>query len=330
MIQCVNNSIIHCIIISFNIFFEYLMFLFDNSLYFCCMKKSSVKNRISRIFILLMVLLAANRSNVQAQVNSIAPTIIDSLQKTNDNWERFSVSFGGFLSNYNSGISIGSERLGIGIHIDLEDALGLKTAAFAFRGNTNYRFGKKMKHAVSFGYFGVYRNSHKVLQTELEIGNIVIPVGSEINSSFDLSIWRAKYDYSFLQNENVSLGVSVGLFIMPIKFSVKTLHFEEQATDLVAPLPVIGLRSDFLITEKLYLRQSVELLLISIDNFQGRILDLDIKVEHQTFEHISFGLGINSNRLNIKAKGDTYPNIDFFGEIGMEYSGIYFFAKYHF
>ena len=294
------------------------------------MKIAAIKNRISQILILLSVLLVVNQSNIQAQVNSIAPTINDSLQKTENNRERFSISFGGFLTNYNSGISIGSKQLGIGFHIDLEDALGLKTTTFAFRGNVNYHFGKERKQTVSFGYFGINRNAQKTLDSELEIGDVVFPIGTELTSKFDLTILRVKYDYAFLQNENVSIGASFGLFIMPISFSVITQHFEEQATDLVAPLPVLGLRSDFLITKKLYLRQSVELLLISIDDFQGRILDLDILMVHNTFKHVSFGLGINSNRLNIKAKGKSYPNINFFGEIGMEYTGVYLFAKYRF
>jgi len=283
-----------------------------------------------RIFIVFLIFLMAKYPNSYAQDYSITPKNNDSLQKTNDSWERFSVSFGGFLTNYNSGISLGSEQLGIGIHIDIEDALGLKTSMFVFRGNTNYRFGKNRRHTVSFGYFGIYRNAHKILESELEIGDQVFPVGTEIKSKFDLTILRAKYDYSFLQNNHVSLEASFGLFIMPLSFSVKASGPEEQATDFVAPLPVLGLRSDFLITKKLFLRQSVELLLLNIDNFHGRILDLDINVEHKTFNHISFGLGVNSNRLSIKAKGEDYPKIDFFGEIGMEYTGVYIFAKYRF
>ena len=288
-----------------------------------------ISKTAKRIFILLVFITAKSPSSY-GQDKSVAPTITDSLPEVHESWDRFSISMGGFLSNYNSGISFGSEQLGIGVHIDLEDALGLKTSTFGFRGNASYRIGKNKRHAVSFGYFGIFRNSHKVLETELEVGNIVIPLGTEITSNFDLTILRIIYDYSFLQNEHVSLGASFGLFVMPISFSIKTLHLGSQVASFVAPLPVLGLRSDFMIVKNIYLHQSVELLLLRIDNFQGRILDLDISLEHLTFNNVSFGLGINSNRLNITKKNKDNTIIDFFGEIEMEYTGAYIFAKYRF
>ena len=53
-----------------------------------------------------------------------------------------SVSFGAFIAGYNSGITLGSKNLGLGLIIDIEDALGLKTTSFAMRGKAIYRFGK--------------------------------------------------------------------------------------------------------------------------------------------------------------------------------------------
>ena len=285
---------------------------------------------IKSIFIILLIFGSVKTSILYGQDKLATPTIIDSLPKIPDSWEQFSLSIGAFLTNYNSGISFGSEQVGLGIHINIEDALGLKTSTIGFRANVNYRFGKNRRHAFSFGYFGIYRNSHKVLEKELEVGKVTLPVGAEIKSDFDLTILRVKYDYSFLHNNYVSIGVSFGLFILPISFSIKTLNFEDQAEDFIAPLPVFGLRSDFVIAKNLYLHQSIELLLFSIENVQGRILDIDISLEHRTFKNVSFGMGINSNRLNISAKGKDYSNIDFFGKLEMEYTGIYLFAKYRF
>lgn len=289
------------------------------------MKTGYPKFNTKKLFVSLLITLVLNCYYTNAQNNDT-----DSLQTIKQKEKRFSIGLGGFLTNYNSGISLGSEQLGVGIHLDLEDALGLKTSTIAFRGNINYSFGKNLTHTLSFGYFNIFRNASKVLDTELEVGDLFFPVGTEINSKFNLTILRAKYDYSFLKTKTVSLGASFGFFIMPISFSVTALASEGGATDLVAPLPVLGLRSNFHITKKLYLRQSVEILLLKIDNFQGSILDLDILLEHKTFKNISFGLGINSNNLNIKAEGGDYPSINFFGEIGMGYTGMYIFAKYYF
>ncbi|NOR86106.1 MAG: hypothetical protein GQ527_00715 [Bacteroidales bacterium] len=278
-----------------------------------------------RSFVLSLLVIILISSSVFSQ-SSV--TDVDIPYKADNSWSRFSVSMGGFLLGNNSNISIGSETLGLGVNINIEEALGLETSTIAFRANARYRIGKAMKHSVSVGYFSINRNAYKVLEKELQIGNLTFPIGTNISSNFDLTILRAKYDYSFLQKEHVSIGASIGFYIMPISFSIKAANSKEQATSFIAPMPVIGLRTEFLLTEKFFLHQSTELLLLSIDDFKGRILDLDIALEHRTFKHFSFGLGFNSNRLVIKAKGKDYPNIDFYGSVEMEYMGVYVFVKY--
>lgn len=285
---------------------------------------------LDRKYIILIIFITAKSLSLYGLNKPIALTINDSLPKVYDSWDRFSLSAGVFFTNYNSGISLGSEKIGVGVHIDIENVLGLETSTMGFRGDASCRFGKSMRHIFSFGYFGIYRNSHKVIKKELEIGKVVFPIGVEIKSKFDLTIFRVKYGYSFIHNKNVSLGASFGLFIMPISFSVKASKFEDQAATFIAPLPVLGLRSDFLILKNLYLHQSVELLLISIDNIQGRILDIDINLEYRVFKNASIGIGVNSNSLSFSAKGKEDSMIDFFGEIEMKYSGVYLFAKTHF
>ncbi len=253
----------------------------------------------------------------------------DSLRNNTQTWDRFSLSFGGFLSSYNSGILFASKQIGVGINIDIEDALGLESTTLAFRGNANYNFGKKSRHSASIGYFGIIRNSTKVLDEELALGNIIYPIGTEIKSQFNLTILRAKYGYAFFKDDRITLGATFGLFIMPVNLTVKALSQSENKTEFTAPLPLLGLRTDFAITRKLFLRQNVEVLYLSIGSFTGSVLDLNVMLEHKTFEHFAFGVGINSNRINISIeKPDS--SIAFFGDIKMDYTGLLFYGKYYF
>ena len=110
---------------------------------------------------------------------------------------------------------------------------------------------------------------------------------------------------------------------------MKAMSFEEHTTSFVAPLPLIGMRTDFQISPKLYLNQSVEFLYLSFPDFKGGLLDLSVFVEHKTFKNIAFGLGVNSNRLNISIeKPDS--SIEMFGDIRMDYTGLLLFGKYYF
>jgi hypothetical protein len=249
--------------------------------------------------------------------------------KERGTWDRFELNLGGFFSAYNSGITFRSQQLGLGLVIDVEDALDLKTTAFALRGDATYKIGKSKKNYITVGYFGIRRSSKKTLIEDLDIGDIIYPIGTEINSKFNLSIIRLKYGYSFYQDKRVSIGASFGLFIMPVTFVVQAQGVRDSNTNFTAPLPLIGLRTDFQITEKFYLKQNVEFLYLSTSTFSGGILDLGVYLEHKTFKNVAFGLGVNSNRVNISLKKPDSA-IEFFGDLRMDYTGALLYAKYYF
>jgi hypothetical protein len=279
---------------------------------------------IVRILLCLLILLLLPGHFLFCQTDTLAKQkpIIKENKNGFEN-ERFSLGLGFFYSADNTGITLGSKQAGLGIVYDLEDALGLNTSSFVFRGDANLKFGRRHRSAVVLNYFGINRRANKTLDADLELGDITYPLGTKLDSKFFLSIIRAKYEYTFLQDDRVSLGFSAGLYIVPLSFAVKSGGSEQQSTAFVAPLPVFGLRSDFLITKKLELKESAELLYLKIDNFSGSILDLKLAVEYRAFKHFGFGMGVNSNKLSVAAKGEDYPGIDFFGTVKMDYTGAF-------
>lgn len=246
-----------------------------------------------------------------------------------DNWERFSISGGAFISGLNSDITFFNEQVGAGLIIDFEDVLGLSASSFVFRSNVSYKIGKKKKHIVYAGYFGVYRKATKILDEDLALGGLIYPIGTEIKSEYDLTIIRGKYEYTFFQDSRVSIGASLGLFIMPVNFTAKADGVGESVAKFIAPLPLLGLRTDFIIAKKLSLRQSVELLYLSTSTFKGSLLDLNVLLEHKAFDHFAFGLGVDSNRLGFTMKNQGTSLTDFSGSIRTDYTGLILYGKFY-
>jgi hypothetical protein len=197
-----------------------------------------------KILLGILLLIALSDLTLQAQDTKKAANK-DSLQYQ---WERFSVNLGGFLAGINSDISLMGREAGLGININMEDALGLNTSTFVFRGEVEYNFGSRRRSHVRMSYFGLIRNSTKILESELEIGNSVFPVGIEIRSGFNLHIIRGLYDYAYFKDERISLGVSGGLYVLPVSFSIATDNNLDERASFVAPLPVVGMRNAFIIT----------------------------------------------------------------------------------
>ena len=234
------------------------------------------------------------------------------------------------MTGLSSDIILGSHQVGLGLSINLEDALGLQSSSLVLRGDAGYNFGKRNRHSLRFGYFGFFRDAKKILESEIEIGDETFPVGTEVNSKFNLQIYKGAYDYSFYMDERVKLGASFGIYILPISFSTSALGLSEEVAKFIAPLPVLGISSNFAISPKVCLKQSIEILYLEISSFKGNITDLIIRLEYNPWKHFGFGLGINTYRLNISASKEDNVSLDFVGSVKTSYTGLLFYGKYYF
>ena len=291
--------------------------------YQVCLNLIKWKNKL--IFILFLVgLLASSTSNAQENTSDIKPDTSDY------SWERFSFKLGGFVTGLNSDIQIRSQQVGLGVLVNVEDALGLSTSSSVIRSEIQYNFGKTRRHSAKLDYFGLFRQAQKVLDTEIEIGDEIYPIGTEVSSKFNLRIFKGTYAYSFYMDERVKIDASLGLFIMPISFSSSALKSSRETASFTAPLPVVGLGTSFAITPKLYLKQSVEVLYLDISNVKGSIVDVNMRLEYNRWKQFGVGFGINAYRLSIESDNADNPFFDFKGNVKTGYSGLLFFGKYYF
>jgi len=283
---------------------------------------------IMKVKLLLGILLfiAYPISSLLAQEDKMEP-IEDSLQYK---WEQFYVNLGMFLTTIQSDIGLIGSESGVGININLEDALGLSTNTFVVRGEAAYNFGSKRRSHVRVGYFGLIRNSTKVLESEITIGNEVYPIGTELSSGYDLHFILGLYDYAYYQDERVSLALSAGLYILPMNFSISTSNVIDESAKVIAPLPVFGMRNSFFITPKFQLKQNLEVLYVKTEGFRGSITDVNLYIEYNPFKHLGLGLGYNSFnfRFSVFKGSDSFR--EFEGSLKTGFSGFLLYGKYYF
>lgn len=280
--------------------------------------------RIFSLFLVVFIIaFSANNTSAQDTLN-IKP---DKLKVYKD--EKLSINFGGFLSDFNSEISLTADNLGAGIVIDLEDALDLESTSTVLRASLKYTFGKTNRHAISMGYFSLARKSTKVFEYEFEFGDFTYPVGTEIYSKYNFRIIKGSYDYSFYKDDRVNLSASLGLFVMPIKFSFSTPTTTEEAADFIAPLPVIGLHNSFAITPKVSFIQNIDILYFKISYLEGYITDFNALIEYKPIEYIGLGMGLNTFNFNMSLTKGSGSILDFNGKIKTGYTGLLFYAKFY-
>jgi hypothetical protein len=245
-------------------------------------------------------------------------------------WEKFSIQGGAFFAGLNNKVTVGSQ--GTGVAIDLEQALGLDTQNTVFRLGTLYRIDQKRRHRVDLDYLYFNRKATKTLDREVTVDNVTLAVGSRVDTTFNYQILRAAYSYSFFQDDRMDLAASFGLFVMPIKFamSAEGLRSGEGNFNFTAPLPALGLRGDFAITKKWFLRTNIDFFYLEYQTFRGVLVDTRVAVDYNPWEHFGVGLGFDNFRAGVKAENNDYPSVNFQGDIKTQFLGVQLYARYFF
>jgi hypothetical protein len=255
-------------------------------------------------------------------------------EQQKDPWEKYSIAIGGFISTVNTSIRFGS---GVGLDIDAEELLDVDSSNTVFRVGGLWRFTDTKRHQLDLSWFAYHRSGSATVGNTLEIedpdGNIIIILpGTEVDTLLNIDIFQLAYSYSFLQDDRLDLAAIFGLFIMPvdIELEVSGLGGEEGTLNFTAPLPTFGLRMDIALKPKWFFRSGTQIFYLEYQNFKGSIMTMHGAVEYTPWDHIGFGLGIDSFTLKIEGKDEDYPNIDLTGKVGFHYVGLQLYARIFF
>ena len=245
-------------------------------------------------------------------------------------WSKFELRVGGFYSYNDSSVRIGSSA--VAVDVDVEDILGIDETITAWRVDMAWRFSDNNKHRVDLSWFSVNRDKKRSLFKDIEVGDYTIPLGTDIDSYVDLDVYQLAYSYSFLQDERVDLAWNLGLYVMPIEFGIKADGFSTRETTekFTAPLPVIGLRMDIVLSHDWYLRSGFNVMYVEYDSYEGSIMQTNLAVEYVPYDHWALGLGYDTFNITVKGDGDDDLNVDLEGKFYMKYSGIQLYGKYFF
>ena len=246
-------------------------------------------------------------------------------------WEKFNISVGGFLTESDTTVQVNSQTFGIGAVIDLENTLGVERDFRTYRIDTLYRFGESRRHEVEFHYFNSKRTGDRTLDQDLQIGDIFLPAGTGVATEFSLRFANLDYVYNFLMDDRVRLGVSAGLHTTGVKFKIAETGGGTKTEDesFTAPLPMLGLRSEVLLTPRWRLRTDLNFFYLEYDRYTGRLADALFTIEYRPWKRFGLGAGINAVNYSVEADADA-SLADLNGEIEFSLTGIMLYGKYFF
>lgn len=238
--------------------------------------------------------------------------------------DRFSISLGAFISDWGTKTQLNSDALGSGTIIDFEGDLGLDASDTTFRIDGYFRFNEK--HSLDFSVFDLSRTASKTIQEDIQFGDITFVIDAQVDTKSDLSVYKLAYTYSFLRREKGSLGATIGVHVADaqMRLSEQSLGRSERR-GITAPLPVIGLRGEYSLSDRFTLRGSAEFFSLTYDDVDGSLSDFFVAIDYQMSRHTSVGLGYNKVTIDADTKRS-----DFSGSLDWSYDGALLFLKLDF
>ena len=237
--------------------------------------------------------------------------------------ERGSILLGAFVTDRDTSARLDSDTGGgAGSDIDLEDDLGLESSTSVFRFGGYYWL--KPRQRVDFSIFDLSRDASRTIQENIEFGDQTFAINTVVTTSNDTTITKVDYTFAPLNKQRGFLGVIFGLYVSSNKLTLSqpTLGTRE-SEDLTAPLPVLGLRGEYEVTERITLRGAAQWFGIDTGDVGGRLVDTYVGGDYSFGRRFAVGLAYNDVALKVDATDDTGWN----GQLDWGYDGILLYFK---
>ena len=203
-----------------------------------------------------------------------------------------------------SGVDLGDD-------LDLENNLGFSDNDTIFRVDGYWRFFKR--HRLGFGYYQLNRDASRRLDETIEIGDKVFDIGLQLDSELNMTFYTIDYIYSFYQGDKWEISGLLGAYWVDFEFSAAgyAMVNDEQVlqqtenTDFSGPLPFVGLSFEYYITPKWLLIAKGGYFQLSVQDIDGKLLNLGAKLEYQLTRNVGLGLGYDYFRIDATATDGT-------------------------
>lgn len=232
--------------------------------------------------------------------------------------DKLGFSLGGYVVDFRTDAAAGFGTV-VGTVIRLEDDLSVEDNKSTFRLGGFHRFGTR--HGLEIGFFDLKRSGSTVIDEQIEFNGIVYDVGAQVDSEFDVRVFKAAYRHSLVNNGKTEAGFSAGLSTYwfdllldgeaTIEEGRQTVEQVRTETDILAPVPIVGMFIHHAITPKWILRMRAQFFDLDVGDLAGRLVDTEITFDYFFSRHFGIGLGGNTTDIRYENMGDKPYSVDY-------------------
>lgn len=200
--------------------------------------------------------------------------------------------------------------------LDLDKSKALPAIAAGARLGSNWVIGAE--------YYSLSRKATVNLHRDITFDDVTYPLDASVSSKFSSDIYRFTVGYTFYRSEDAEFGGAIGLHAtdFEVKLSGEAQVAGGPATQTVtrrrkalAPLPTLGLFGSVRLVPKVTLSARADYLSLSIDDYDGRIVNAQAAVTYRVFDNV--GIGAAYRYVDYKLDVDK----DWHGRLRYEFNG---------
>jgi hypothetical protein len=242
---------------------------------------------------------------------------------------RFGLDMGWFFLSTDTRVKVNGETTQLpGSDIDFDSTFGVDDTD-RFRLDGMWRIATR--HTIHALYFENNRSGTRDMTRDVNFGDHTYPIGASVTANTTFRVMELSYDYAFIKRDNYELAAGGGFHMLDMGLSLEGTLTGPGGTvtgtigdsaSTKAPLPVIGARGLWRISDKFYASAQAQFFYISFENYNGGLTDITGKIVWQVMPHLGLGLGYDSFQLRFKV--EDQGNFD--GRLKFGYGGAMVFA----
>ena len=217
--------------------------------------------------------------------------------------DRYYFAIGAFFPRTTTEAQLDSTTLGAGTNVNFEKALGMEESKPVPSLMGRMRLGERWR--IEAEYFQLNRSGTRRIDGDIQWGDTIYAVNTELNSSFDFYDLRVSAGYNFFRRPDKELGVALGFHIASYDVSLSGTNAATEQEDVLAPLPVISFYGNFALTERWAVGARLDRFSLKYDKYQGSLTALGLDLTYQPWRHVGFGLAYRSLFVHFEAEQDA-------------------------
>ena len=239
-------------------------------------------------------------------------------------------SAGMFSNHTDLQIRFDPSSLKAGTEVDWDQRFGLADT-HRFRAEGLWRF--KPRHHLRFLYTDYSQTDGARIDKEIQWGDELIPVNSDVTGRLGFEIVELAYEYTVFKRPNYELAASLGVHYTALSAElIATLNSAGIASRAVggeapidAPLPVVGLRGLWHLGKNVYLDAQVQYFSLTVNDIAGSLSNRRAALIWYPATRWGVGVGYDAFEVDVRLRDG-----DFRGAVDWAYRGPQIFLNYTF